>query len=279
VTRPRLAIVGYASIDEIRGADRGPPVEAIGGGAIYAALSASRLGVDVALHVSVGSDFPGAWIDRLAALGLGLSAVRRVDAPTRRARLSYGSDEERRAGADRDAAWRRATEALRPPLPDTAGHDAVLLCPMPLDLVARSVRSLRGRTRLVADTSEIFAAAGPAALAAFDGVDLFAPSLDEAHRLTGEAEEEPAAAALAARFPLVVLKRGRRGLLRLQGQARLAHPIDAVAAIDPTGAGDATVGALAAALLTESDPRRQLEVAAEAGRLAVGAQGPAELGW
>lgn len=272
-------MVGYASIDEISGPGSTVLVEAIGGGAVYAALSAVRLGVEVALHVSFGADFPAAWIERLAALGIDLSATRHVDTMTRRARLSYGSDEERRAGADRNAAWCRATEALRPPLPDAAGHDAVLLCPMPLDLVAQAVTILRGRTCIVADTSEVFAAAGPAALAAFDGVDVFAPSLEEAHRLTGEAEEERAAAALAARFPLVVLKRGRRGLLRLEGSAKLAHPVDVVAAVDPTGAGDATVGALAAALVAESDPLRQLEVAAEAGRLAVSAQGPSALDW
>ncbi len=279
MTRRRLAVVGYASIDEISGPGSTGLVEAIGGGAIYAALSAARLGVDVALHVSFGADFPAAWIERLAARGIDLSATRHVDNLTRRARLSYDSDEERQAGADRDAAWRRATESLRPPLPDAAEHDAVLLCPMPLDLVAQAVTFLRGRTCIVADTSEIFAAAGPAALAAFDGVDVFAPSLEEAHRLTGEAEEERAAAVLAARFPLVVLKRGRRGLLRLEGSAKLARPVDIVAAIDPTGAGDATVGALATALITESDPLRQLEVAVEAGRLAVSAQGPAALGW
>lgn len=56
----RLAVVGYASIDTI--VVEGNPHSTIGGGAVYAALSAARYGSEVSLHVAVGEDFPTHWL-------------------------------------------------------------------------------------------------------------------------------------------------------------------------------------------------------------------------
>ncbi|KQT46350.1 hypothetical protein ASG43_12065 [Aureimonas sp. Leaf454] len=278
MTRPRLAVVGYASIDEIVGGGCGGPiVRTIGGGAVYAALSALQLGVDVALHVGFGSDFPDAWIAELERLGVDLSASERRDHPTRRTRLAYLAGEQRSADADRSEAWIEATHALQPPLP-ARSFDGILLCPMPLPLVRRAIAAA-GSARLIADTSEFFAAEGPSALRAFDGVDLFAPSLAEVHRLTGEDCEGRAIARLAAAVPTLVVKKGRRGLSRHDGLDEHHHAIEPVDAVDPTGAGDAAVGAIAGALLLGFEPRRQLEAAAAAGRRAVGAIGPAAFGW
>jgi sugar/nucleoside kinase (ribokinase family) len=278
MARPRLAVVGYASIDEILGAGSGAePVSTIGGGAVYAALSALRLGVDVSLHVCFGHDFPKTWIAELERLGVDLSASQWRDHPTRRTRLSYLVGEQRSAEADRSAAWIAATEALQPPMPSNR-FDGLLLCPMPLPLVARAIAKARGAP-IVADTSEVFAAEGPSALEAFAGVDLFAPSLAEVHRLSGERDETRAMARLAAAMPSLVVKKGRRGLSRFEAGGELHHAIEAIDAVDPTGAGDAAVGALAAGLLLGWQPLAQLEAAAAAGRRAVSATGPAAFGW
>lgn len=274
--RPRLAVLGYLSIDEIVGPDA-EPIASIGGGAIYAALSAARMGVDVVLHVCLGSNVPPAWIAELRRLAIDLSATEPRDHPTRRTRLSYQPDEQRRGDADRDAAWRAATQALQPPLP-RGRFDGLLLCPIPLDLASRALRA-KGDAVAIADTSEVFAAGGPAAMSAFSGVDIFAPSLAEARLLAGRRDDAQAMSDLAARVPVLVVKKGRAGLSRFEGGTEIRHRIDAIEAIDPTGAGDAAVGALAAARLLGFDPRGQLEAAAAAGRLVVGARGPAALGW
>jgi sugar/nucleoside kinase (ribokinase family) len=273
---PRLAVTGYASIDEIH-----LPGEAsaltIGGGAIYAALAAVRAGVAVSLHVAIGEDFPRAWIDRLSAYGIDVSAVDRRSGPTRRSRLHYDTDEQRRASSRRDPQWWERTRALRPPIP-AGGFDGYLVCPAPLEVVRRVSKAACGAP-VVADTSEAFALDGPAALATFAMVSVFAPSLDEVHLLSREPDEERAIARLAAVAPVLIVKKGRRGLSRHAGGEVLRHVPPAVRAVDPTGAGDSAVGALAGAILLGMEPARQLAVAAEAGGVAIGAIGPAAFGW
>lgn len=273
---PTLAVVGYASIDTITLPGRAP-VETIGGGAVYAALSAARLGVGVTLHVAVGDDFPTAWIAQLGALGIDISAVARRPGPTRRVQLTYGADEQRLASAVRDAAWWERTHALAPPLP-LRGYAGYLACPIPLDMV-RQLSAIAAGGVFVADTSEAFAAAGAEALAAFAGVGIFAPSLDEIRLLSGEPDDALAIRRVAESVPILVAKLGREGLSRIDHHGTLHHPITPVEATDPTGAGDATVGGLAAAVLLGESPASQLAFAAKAGREVVGGIGPAALGW
>ncbi|OSP54720.1 carbohydrate kinase family protein [Pseudoruegeria sp. SK021] len=269
MTRPSVDIVGYASIDDVETAD-GSRHESIGGGAIYAALSAVRLGVTPRLCIAIGDDFPDAWLDRLSAQGLDVSAVERRAGPSRRTRVVYGQNEARQDSAARSPEWWDRTAALAPPLPP--GAETCLLCPLPLHLLPQMRAAAPGL--LIADTSEAFAAPGPSALPQFAGIDVFAPSLDEAQLLTGETDEARIIACLTTVAPRLLLKRGVRGLLHWQdGETRICAPPPRTA-IDPTGAGDATVGAITAAIALGCSVDAQLRAGAAAGALAVSKTGP-----
>ncbi len=270
-----IDIAGYASIDRLSVAS-GEEVESIGGAAIYAALAAVRMGVTPRILIAVGDDFPDAWLHRLAALGIDTRHIQRRAGPTRRTRLIYDATEERCDSAARNDDWWTRTEALAPPVPDTVAP-VCLLCPMPPERVG----DYRARTSgvLIADTSEVFAAPGPRVLSLFHGVDIFAPSLDEAALLTGETQEARIEASLSKQMPVLILKRGARGLLHVRGNARHSFAAARVRAIDPTGAGDAALGAIAAAVAMGLRIPAQLAAGAAAGALAVSGIGPTALGW
>lgn len=272
--RPAVDIVGYASIDRIEPPD-GSAYDAIGGAAIYAALSAVRLGVTPRLCMAVGADFPEGWLVRLGAMGIDVSWVERRPGPTRRTRLVYGRDEERKNSAERSKDWWEGTLALAPPLPTGAG--ICLLCPLPPERVADMRAAAPGV--LIADTSEAFAVRGASALTCFRGVDVLAPSLDEAALLTGESDETRILLRLSEVAPRIILKRGARGLLDWQGGVRHTHAPVPCKAVDPTGAGDASMGAIAAAIALGQGVEDQLNAGAAAGSNVVQGPGPDALGW
>jgi sugar/nucleoside kinase (ribokinase family) len=94
-------------------------------------------------------------------------------------------------------------------------------------------------------------------------------------------DDDEAAEALARLGPAVLQKRGAAGALAVEagGGARHILPAPPVAkVVDPTGAGDAVVGALAARLALGEPFAKAAEAALSAGALAVSGIGPAGLG-
>lgn len=246
--RPTVDVVGYLSLDRIELAgDR--TVTAPGGAALYAAFGVLAAGGAPRLHARCGRDFPTAALDELARLGVDVAGVVPSSEPGRRATLVYDQDGRRRPDRPDDAWWTQ-TERLLPPAPrDDA--EAVLLCPMPVPHLAKLLDDRHGDRRpCVADTSEAYAARDPAALlSAIGRLSLFAPSLSETRLLCPGRSDDEALAELACRVPVVVQKRGADGLvLARRDRPPLRAPAPAVRVVDPTGAGDAAVGAMAVAL-------------------------------
>ncbi len=81
--------------------------------------------------------------------------------------------------------------------------------------------------------------------------DVFFPNEQELRRLAGRADEDVVSAAVAvgSAARLVAVKRGDRGALAYSEGEVVEHPGFPVAAIDPTGAGDAFDAGFIAALL------------------------------
>ena len=102
-----------------------------------------------------------------------------------------------------------------------------------------------------------------------DGVDVVLANADEATVLTGCTDPSEAAKALAATFPLVVVKLGAHGaLVATSGSADVIHrPAAQVEVVDSTGAGDAFAAGFLPSWRTGSD----LAAALDAGN-ALGAQ-------
>jgi sugar/nucleoside kinase (ribokinase family) len=69
-------------------------------------------------------------------------------------------------------------------------------------------------------------------------VDVFLPNEDEARRITGASDAESAAAALAKRVPVVVVKCGKRGALVRSKEQQCVVPTEPVTPVDTIGAGD-----------------------------------------
>jgi sugar/nucleoside kinase (ribokinase family) len=94
------------------------------------------------------------------------------------------------------------------------------------------------------------------------------PNADEAAILAGSDDPETQCARLAARYPLVVVKRGAAGCEAAAGARRWRAAAPEVEAVDTTGAGDAFVAAFLAARLSGTDIQGALERAAAAGAAA-----------
>ena len=276
-------MVGYLSLDDVVMEGR-VHTDVPGGAALYAALGAAAGGGAPVLVAACGPDFPDGVLDALRAAGVDVAAVARRGHPTRRARLAHGAGGRRESGHYARPEWQAATEALAPPLPSPAlaPPAVVVLTAMPAEGLARQLDRARARgASVVVDTSEVFATRDRDGLLALTGrMDLFAPSREETRLLLPDLDDDGALAALARRCPRVVQKRGADGLaLRSTAHpAGLRVPAHPGPVIDPTGAGDACVGALAAGLARGLDDAALLALGSEVAARAVAGIGPAGLG-
>lgn len=266
----RVFVMGYLSVDHLRGPD-GMATEQPGGAALYAALGARAVGAEAVLLAAAGADWPEAWDDAARRCGIDLSQQVRRPGPTRRARLDYAADGTRASAHHAEVSWWERTAAMAPPSPSAplAADDVLVLGPMPATEAARALDTA-GPARVVADTSEAYARREPQALRALlPRLFLFAPSREESI-LLGELDG-----------CAMVEKRGAEGLVLLHadGAAPRRFTPPAVAVVDPTGAGDATVGAIAGGLAQGQSLEDAVRAAVAIGARAVTAHGPAALGF
>jgi sugar/nucleoside kinase (ribokinase family) len=90
----------------------------------------------------------------------------------------------------------------------------------------------------------------PALLAELSSVDVFVPNHVEAMAYARASSPEAAAKILAERVPLVVVTRGRDGVIAIDSGSDVMAEVPgiSVSAVDPTGAGDVFVATFMAAL-------------------------------
>jgi sugar/nucleoside kinase (ribokinase family) len=100
------------------------------------------------------------------------------------------------------------------------------------------------------------------------GASILFPNAEEAAILAGSDDTETQCARLAARYSLVVIKRGAAGAEAAQGARRWRTPAPKIEAVDTTGAGDAFVAAFLSQWLSGADIEPALERAAAAGAAA-----------
>jgi sugar/nucleoside kinase (ribokinase family) len=105
-------------------------------------------------------------------------------------------------------------------------------------------------------------------LAWTQGAAILFPNAEEAAILAGSDDPETQCVRLAARYPLVVIKRGAAGCEAAAGKKRWRANAPKIDAIDTTGAGDAFVAAFLAARLSGADIQPALERARAAGAAA-----------
>jgi ribokinase len=245
-----------------------------GGKGANQARAAALAGARVRMAGAVGSDgLADIATDGLRAAGVDLALVRRVTAPTGVAVIGvdrHGENSIIVASGANAAASEAAIGA------DDLRAARTLLLQNEVPLEASTDLALRARAAGLLVVWNLAPACRPEARA-LDAVDVLVVNRGELERVTGEAGELlPRARQLAERHDFdVVVTFGGEGawVVTSESVTRLA-PL-AVEVVDTTGAGDAFVGVLAAALDAGSpliDAARRATVAAALTCTALGAQ-------
>jgi ribokinase len=268
----RVVVVGSVNVDLVVAVEALPgPGETVAGGRFARwgggkganqAVAAARLGASVAFVGAVGRDpFGDDALRELAAEGVDVSAVARVDAPTGVALITVDA-----SGENQIAVASGANAHVR--VPATSFGDAIVLLghEVPDEAVVAGAEA-GGRAILnPAPAREIHRrvlARGP----------ILTPNASEAAQPTGERDPECAARALASRTGAPVLVTlGAAGALLFDGDCERFHA-PRVDAVDTTGAGDTVNGALAAELAAGRDLRGAVRFALAAAALSTRAEG------
>jgi ribokinase len=278
----RVVVVGSVNVDLMVTTSRLPrPGETVigetfarhlGGKGANQAVAAARAGASVAFVGAVGHDADGdESIAALAAEGIDVSRVERVDARTGVAIIAVAADGENQIVVAPGAnAFLRTMAASLPDLP--AGPGVMLTClEIPMLCVTAAVHAAL-RIGLLSIVNPAPAAALPDEVLGA-GV-IFTPNEDELLAMSGAADLDSGVSSLidaGARAVAVTL--GARGALLAEGERRRMVPARPVEVVDATGAGDTFSGVLAAWLASGSDLEAGVEAAICAAGLTVSRPG------
>jgi ribokinase len=242
-----------------------------GGKGANQALAAARAGAIVRMYGAVGRDAAAASALALLRAGtVDVAGIRAVDAPTGCATILVDD-----AGENAIVVVPGANERVDPDaVPDAVlGAGTVLLLQHEVPSSANAAlvaRAARAGTRIVLNA----APARPLNRKLLAMIATLIVNVSEAAALAplfgwpAEAGAFAAAAAAAIDGLEVVVTRGAAGAISVRGHDRIHVPAPNVEVIDTTGAGDAFVGAFAAALDAGDDRPRALSIAIAAGSLA-----------
>jgi ribokinase len=235
------------------------------------AIAAARQGASVAMVGAVGKDDFGTTLVRsLQDAGVNVEGVESSGRTSGVALIGIAPDGQSRIivvpGANRTLTIRHMEEQRE----RMAASDLVLLqleIPMEVNIAAAAQAHRLGKQVILTPSPT---PSYPLPDELLEQVDILVPNQLEARRLTGRGEPLEAATALQRRgIPTVIVTRGSEGALLVdEGGPRDIAPF-LVEVVDTTGAGDAFVGALAAALARGCSIDLAARYASAAGALAV----------
>jgi ribokinase len=237
-----VSATGYARVPGGKGANQ--------------ALAARRLGADATLVAAVGTDdAAGEALALLAADGVDLAAVRRVDGPTGVALITVDDSGENTIVVVPGANARLTVDPA-----ELAGADAVVCqLEVPMDTVAAAAAATPDGALFCLNP----APAAPVPAAVLDRADLVVAN-----------RAEYAAVPDLDRAALVAVTAGADGAVLRAGGREVARARSVpVTAADGTGAGDAFTGALVVGLLSGLDRDAALRRACRAGAAAASRPG------
>ena len=258
-----VVTTGYLTLDDLVLHDDRVVRDALGGGALYAAVGARIWGATVGIHACAGGDYPPRYLRRIEGGGIDTSGV--TVGPERSLRLWLLEEDEARKQQLPKLASATVVEmdAKRGPLPDAyrgaAGFHVATSLPATQSAMVRAIRTASPTASVTLDVwTESFFDAGlyrdPAFLA---GVDAFLPSDKEVEAIWGLADLSERLRSLAALGPrTIAVKRGGQGSLVFDRSRDMFWEVPAVpvSAVDTTGAGDAYCGGFLAGLVVAGDP-------------------------
>jgi sugar/nucleoside kinase (ribokinase family) len=236
-----LLVVGSVALDSIF-TPFGETADALGGSAVYFSVAASLLNPVRVVGV-VGTDYPVAELEALAARGIDWSGVERAAGESFRWKGKYSYDLQSRETLETRLG---VFAAFQPKLPPAA-RDAKYLFLGNIDPVLQlNVLDQMSAPRLVVcDTMNYWIQSKKSDLLdLLTRVDILLVNDSEARELSGDWNIHRAGKWILARGPKrVVIKQGEYGALLIEPERTFyvpAFPLEEV--FDPTGAGDAFAG-------------------------------------
>jgi ribokinase len=250
-----------------------------GGKGANQAVAAARLGADVSILGRVGSDDFGAELIRsLAQNGVGTGSVlRESDSPTGTAVITVDASGQNTIVVVPGSNFLLSPEDILAHQQLIHDADLVLLqLEIPLETVQQAAEVARSTsTRVILNPAP--ACELPQELLRL--VDVLVPNETEAALLSGRSVQQPGDLFSAARqlrergVGRVLITRGDQGAYYQDANTEMLIPACAVEAVDATAAGDAFIGAYAAALSQGLSHQVALRWSAAAGALTVTRRG------
>jgi len=235
-----VVIVGPLAFDDVN-APAGRRSGLLGGSGAYAGIAAAKHG-PVALVSIAGSDLDDDTLEPVRRAGVDLAGLQRVAGRTLRWTGSYSDGLTEREVRNADLGVVDRWDPLVPEGARDARH--VLLANTDPAVQARALDQLRPDVLLL-DTMDQWIRERRRAFEAMI-VRATVVSLNEGElvQLTGERDVIAAGQLLVGRGPrAVIAKRGASGATLVTRDAAYGLPAYPIAAVDPTGAGDALAGA------------------------------------
>ena len=268
-----LLVVGSVALDSIF-TPFGETADALGGSAVYFSVAGSLLHPVQVVGV-VGSDYPVAELERLAARGIDWSGVEHAVGESFRWKGKYSYDLQSRETLE----TRLGVFAdFQPKLPEAfRSAEFLFLGNIDPELQLGVLSQVRQPKLVVCDTMNYWIQSKrPQLLDLLSRVDLLMVNDGEARELSGDWNIHRAGRWILAHGPKrVVIKQGEHGALLIEPARTFyvpAFPLENV--FDTTGAGDAFAGGFMAYLarsgsVSEDNIRRAMVVGATMGSYAV----------
>jgi len=256
-----LVTVGHFAIDLITSPKITKPKQTLGGPPTYVSLAARKLDAKVSVISKVGEDFSDRYITWLKANGVDLSGIKRVKgASTTRFVLEYSN-------------WKRRLQlkSQAPPIlpedvPSSLQAKAIHVAPIVNELSRNVVDKLRTLAGILSLDPQGFVrefdAKGNVHLRRWEDqklpeqIDLYKSSSSEIRMVTGLADLKLAMEKIQDYgAKIVIVTRGMKGSkLLLEGKLYDIPACKPRVIQDPTGAGDAFIGAFIAEYLKGKNP-------------------------
>lgn len=276
-----LAVVGHIVFDHISLGPNRLDIQ-LGSPCVYAGLGAQALGASVVVGGKVGSDFAPSWLNWLKRKGLNVDYVQRSMRPTTAFRINYQD------GTRTMWALSRCSPLTRVELADLPSSSAIHMGPILHEIPRTLALSLTSRDAIVSLDPQ-----GYLRQILHDGrirtsrwldrrvlkkLDLLKLSEQEASVVIGSDFASPRK--LAALGPDVILiTRAASGTIVYSKRLGMFNvPAFRTEVRDPTGAGDALVGALLVTLVKEEDLLWSAAVGSAVASFVVEKVGPANFG-
>jgi len=256
-----LVTMGHFAIDRIFSPKIITPKPTLGGPPTYVSLSARRLGAEVSVVSKVGGDFPDEYVSWLGAKGVDVSGLKRVEgALTTRFILRYGDD-----GGRKLQVVSRAPSIGPEDIPQNLQAKAGHMAPIVNEVLPETVDKLRKMVGVLSLDPQGFVRQidkeGNVGLRRWTNpqvlqqIDVYKSSVDEIRMVTGLKNPQSAMRKVSNYgIPIVMVTKGVEGsTLLYEGKFYDVPACKPRVILDPTGAGDAFIGAFLAEYIQGKD--------------------------